>query len=59
MHERPVRRAPSPLSLTQPAPPPWHDERPAFQGDPFMDWVSEPEEPPKGPFDSLDERVRG
>lgn len=39
------RRIP-PLSLRQPAPPDWHHDRPAYAGDPFMDWESGPE-PPK------------
>jgi hypothetical protein len=39
--------APS-LSLRQPAPADWHHDRPAFAGDPYMDWESEPE-PPREP----------
>lgn len=33
------------LSLRQTVPPGWHDDQPAFAGDPDMDWVSEPERP--------------
>lgn len=49
--KRPVRavsrsQRPSPLSLRQPAPADWLHDRPAYSGDPFMDWESGPE-PPK------------
>jgi hypothetical protein len=46
MSERSTARRPSPLSLTQPTPPNWHLDRPAFAGDEFMDWESETERPP-------------
>lgn len=35
----------TPLTLRQPAPRDWHHDRPAFAGDPYMDWESEPERP--------------
>lgn len=55
MPDRNESRAPSPLSLTQPAPPGWQQDRPAFPNDPFMDWESETERPPKGPFEASDQ----
>ncbi|HYG56468.1 MAG TPA: hypothetical protein VD902_00075 [Symbiobacteriaceae bacterium] len=42
------------LSLSQRAPADWHHDRPAFAGDPYMDWESGPE-PPKEPRWSLGE----
>lgn len=46
-HKAP-RKAGSPLSLRQLVPAGWHEERPAFAGDPFFDWESAPE-PPRSP----------
>lgn len=49
---RELRRVPnaprtdSPLTLRQTVPADWHRDQPAFAGDPFMDWESQPE-PPK------------
>lgn len=37
---------PSPISLKQTAPADWLHDRPAYPGDPFMDWENTPE-PPK------------
>lgn len=39
------RRASSPLSLRHLVPAGWHEDRPAFTGDPFFDWESAPEPP--------------
>lgn len=39
------RRAGSPLSLRQLVPAGWHEDRPAFPGDPYFDWESGPEVP--------------
>jgi len=36
------------LTLTQRVPADWHRDRPAYEGDPFMDWESGPE-PPREP----------
>ncbi len=36
---------PAPLTLRQMVPPDWHRDRPAFPGDPYMDWESQPEPP--------------
>jgi hypothetical protein len=36
-------RSGSKLSLQEMAPADWHHDRPAFAGDPFMDWESQPE----------------
>ncbi|HLO02215.1 MAG TPA: hypothetical protein VK191_03800 [Symbiobacteriaceae bacterium] len=55
MHDHTSSRAPLPLSLTQPAPPGWQNDRPAFPDDPFMDWESETERPPKGPFEAANQ----
>ena len=33
------------LSLRQPAPSDWHRDRPAYAGDPDMDWTNLPEPP--------------
>ncbi|HWI52528.1 MAG TPA: hypothetical protein VNT01_10360 [Symbiobacteriaceae bacterium] len=33
------------LSLREPVPSDWHHDRPAYAGDPDMDWVSLPEPP--------------
>jgi hypothetical protein len=41
----------SPLSLSRIASPDWQNDRPAFAGDPLMDWESEPEQPPASPFE--------
>lgn len=43
----PRKRLPSPISLRQTAPTDWHHDRPAFAGDPLMDWESTPEPPPE------------
>ena len=40
-----VQRASGTLSLRQGAPPDWHRDVPAFEGDPYMDWESTPEQP--------------
>jgi len=37
-------RAPA-LSLREPVPSDWQHDRPAYAGDPDMDWVSLPEQP--------------
>lgn len=42
------KRAGSSLSLRQLVPAGWHDDGPAFTGDPFFDWESRPE-PPRSP----------
>lgn len=42
---RTVRRPLPPLSLRETVPQDWHHDRPAFAGDPFMDWESRPEPP--------------
>lgn len=48
------------LTLRQLMPNDWHNDRPAFAGDPFMDWESGPEPPPKPPqWGFKDEPVRG
>ncbi|MFZ5816825.1 MAG: hypothetical protein ACOY93_16285 [Bacillota bacterium] len=39
------RKAGSPLSLRQLVPAGWHEDRPAYAGDPFFDWESKPEPP--------------
>lgn len=39
------RKAGSPLSLKHLVPAGWHEDRPAFVGDPFFDWESKPEQP--------------
>lgn len=39
------RKPGSPLSLRQLIPAGWREERPAFAGDPFFDWESQPEPP--------------
>lgn len=39
------RKAFSPLSLRHLVPSGWHEEGPAFAGDPFFDWESKPEPP--------------
>lgn len=44
----PLRRPAPTLSLGPTVPADWHDDRPAFAGDPFMDWESRPE-PPREP----------
>ncbi|HWI63411.1 MAG TPA: hypothetical protein VNT75_16360 [Symbiobacteriaceae bacterium] len=42
----PPRKGMAPaLSLRQPAPPDWHSDRPAYAGDPDMDWINLPEPP--------------
>lgn len=49
--KREIRRVPSAqrsaslLSLRQTVPADWHRDQPAFAGDPFMDWESQPEPP--------------
>lgn len=40
----PARRNAS-LSLRQTVPTDWHHDRPAFAGDPYMDWESQPDPP--------------
>lgn len=56
MQDRTDSRAPSPLSLTQPMPPDWQSDRPAFPNDPFMDWESETERPPKERYEAVPQR---
>ena len=44
-----ARNLPTPLSLLRSVPPDWQYDRPAYAGDPFMDWESQPE-PPRDPI---------
>lgn len=39
------RKDASPLSLKDIVPPGWHNDSPAFPGDPVFDWESKPEPP--------------
>lgn len=39
------RASNAPLTLREIARGDWHNDRPAYTGDPFMDWESEPEPP--------------
>lgn len=41
----PPRKGSSPLSLNHLVPAGWHEDGPAFTGDPFFDWESKPEAP--------------
>lgn len=40
-----ARRSVPSLSLRQTVPADWHDDRPAYAGDPDMDWENKPEPP--------------
>lgn len=40
-----ARNAPTPLTLLRTVPSDWQYDRPAYAGDPFMDWESQPEPP--------------
>lgn len=53
----PVMRPAPPLSLRQAAPADWHHDRPAYAGDPDMDWENRPE-PPREPRWGLVETKR-
>ncbi|MGE5674758.1 MAG: hypothetical protein ACM3XM_12955 [Mycobacterium leprae] len=55
--ERPSPRNAVTLSLRQPAPADWHRDRPAFAGDPFMDWENSPE-PPREEAWGLQRQIR-
>ncbi len=44
-HERHAKRQTSPLSLREWVSADWHQDEPAYAGDPIMDWQSEPERP--------------
>jgi hypothetical protein len=47
----PLRRPVPPLSLGRSVPAGWHDDRPAYAGDPDMDWESKPEPPAEPRWD--------